>query len=119
MTTILKPGVIVTIAPNQNHQDCCQGCQGRIDQPARGGGWLIKTEKHLCSIPRMESQLNIVPPQELARQYFELEGWDVYRHYMNVLATNGLTIQEISTAADHGNSNCRHFLALYLAEVAA
>ena len=116
MNSPFKPGDVVIIAPNDAPGDCCQGKQGRIMQGYKRGGWLIQTD-HFCSIPRQEADLSLVPPEELARQYFDIEGWDVYEHYLAALKSNGLTIAEIQTAAQHGNPNCRHFLALYLAQV--
>ena len=76
MNSPFKPGDVVIIAPNDAPGDCCQGKQGRIMQGYKRGGWLIQTD-HFCSIPRQEADLSLVPPEELARQYFDIEGWDV------------------------------------------
>ena len=116
MNSPFKPGDVVTIAPNNDPGDCCQGKQGRIMRGYKRGGWLVQTD-HFCSIPRQEADLSLIEPSELARQYFEIEGWNVYEHYLTALKSNGLTIAEIQTAAQHSNSNCRHFLAFYLAQV--
>ena len=118
MNSPFKPGDVVTIVPNNDPGDCCAGKQGRIMQGYKRSGWLVQTD-HFCSIPRQEADLSLVEPSELARQYFEIEGWEVYEHYLANLKTGDLTMAEIQTAAQHGNSNCRHFLVLYLAQVVA
>lgn len=103
----MKLGDFVQIVSNG---DCCQGKRGRIVGSSKSK-WLVQTDKHICSRP--EAELATVPANILAQEYFEIEGWDVFTTYKELLACGTLKLDEIESAAQGGNPDCRHFLALY------
>lgn len=111
---MFKQGDFVQIAPNGRTLDCCQGHRGRIYGPYAGNHskWILNTDQHFCPVARDESELTLVPPETLAREYFEDEGFDVFESYLEAIKEKALTVEEIKRQAD-SDPTCRHFLVLY------